>query len=107
MDKGLVNGMLVLLLLVSGFEAMELNSIKETLSTQQVQALPLALASAQGTQLVQAASSSGGGETYDQMMARMHPEQAAQQQAQTAKAAAASGGAASALNNLPNMVGGC
>ena len=41
------------------------------------------------------------------MMARMHPEQAAQQQAKTAKAAAASGGAESALNNLPNMVGGC
>ena len=67
MEKGLVNGMLVLLLLVSGFEAMELNSLQGTLVAQQVQAAPLALASgpAIGASGGGQAASSSGGETYD------------------------------------------
>ena len=71
-------GLIVVVVLITLFQTLQINSLKESLK---------------GTITGKAVQSQSSGETYEQMMARMHPEQVQRKPATT--------------SSLPTMVGGC
>ncbi len=77
MKSELVAAMVAMLLVVSFIQALQINSIKVSVSGNVIKA-----------------AGSGSGETYEEMMARMHPDQVKASAPQTAPKAA-------------TMVGGC
>ena len=70
----------IVIFLLSVFQAFQISAIKSTISSNGY-----------------SKSDSGSGETYEQMMARMHPDQTRQQQTRYSTSAP----------QQPQMVGGC
>lgn len=83
MNNKLIIGLVVVFVVFSVFQLVQINSLKNSLVN----------GASTGT-TTKAPTNSGGGESYEAMMARMHPDQAA-----------ASKGRSN--TNAPSMVGGC
>ncbi len=77
MKNYLLIGLIVVVVLITLFQTLQINSLKESLKST----------------LTGNAVQSQQGESYDQMMARMHPDQLQQKPVST--------------QSLPTMVGGC
>ncbi|MBI1972853.1 hypothetical protein HYS50_02520 [Candidatus Woesearchaeota archaeon] len=61
MNNNLLVGLLIVVIVFSLYQAVQINDLKKSLGG--------------GTVTTASGSTSGGGETYEQMMARMHPDQ--------------------------------
>ena len=83
MNNKLIIGLVVVFVVFSIFQFVQINSLKNSLGVN---------GASTGTTKI-SASNSGGGESYEAMMARMHPDQVANK--------------GSSTSNAPSMVGGC
>lgn len=61
MNNNLLVGLLIVVIVFSLYQAVQINDLKKTLGG--------------GTTTKASGSTSGGGETYEEMMSRMHPDQ--------------------------------
>ncbi|HLC72356.1 MAG TPA: hypothetical protein VJH37_02125 [Candidatus Nanoarchaeia archaeon] len=83
MNNKLIVGMVVIFVVFSVFQFVQISSLKNSLGVNG--------ASTGNTKI---SANSNGGESYEAMMARMHPDQAASK-------------GSSRTSNAPSMVGGC
>lgn len=84
MNNKLIVGMVIVFVVFSVFQMIQINSLKNS------------LVNGASTGSTKVSAKSSGGESYEEMMARMHPEQYA-----------ANKRSGSTSNNAPSMVGGC
>ena len=85
MNNKLIIGLVVVFVVFSVFQFVQINSLKNSFVN----------GASTGTTKISTSSTRGGGESYEAMMARMHPDQVAASKGSNSN------------SNAPSMVGGC